>query len=358
MTWPAHGSNPHYLYHAAGLKQPDAIIDFSANINPFGLPASVKKSWGELLDGIDTYPDPKSTLLKRKLAQRMEVKEAQILIGNGGSEIISLVGRWLAGKRVMIVQPAFSEYEAVCKVNGCEVSYFPLTKDWELDLDSFAERTANVDAVFFCNPNNPTGLYFNKKVIQDFLKVCKNQDCYLIVDEAFYDFVRDYESLVPLLTDDHNLLLLRSMTKMYSIPGLRLGYAIGSQDVIEKLSTYQPHWSVNRIAMKVGELCLEEEEYVQRTIEFIDLQRESLFSFYKKNGFQVTDSKVNFYLLKDRKLEDQSPLFHFLLEKGIVPRHTFNFSGLEGKWLRFAIRTTEENQLLLEAMREWRSIHP
>ncbi|WP_428910543.1 threonine-phosphate decarboxylase CobD [Niallia sp. Krafla_26] len=358
MIWPAHGSNPHYLYEAAGLKQPNRIIDFSANINPFGPPSSIKKKWGDLFGGIETYPDPQSTVLKKKLAYREEIDEKQILIGNGGAEIISLIGRWLSSKKVLIVEPAFSEYEAVCRINGCEISYFSLSEDWEVDLDSLSERLSNIDAVFFCNPNNPTGLYFNKRMIEDILKECRKKDCHLIVDEAFYDFVLEYESLVPLLNDYSNLLLLRSMTKIYGIPGLRLGYVMACRDLIETLTNYQSHWSVNSVAMKVGELCLEEEVYVQHTVQFIEKQRDILFSFYKKNGFHVTDSKVNFYLLKDKELEDQSPLFQFLLEKGIVPRHTFNFPGLEGRWLRFAIRTDYENKQLLEAMQEWRSIHP
>ncbi|WP_338471474.1 threonine-phosphate decarboxylase CobD [Niallia sp. XMNu-256] len=358
MLWPAHGSNPHYLYDAAGLKQPDRVIDFSANINPFGSPTSVKENWGKLFEGIETYPDPQSTSLKKKLAHFVKIDEKQILIGNGGSEIISLIGRWLAGKKVMIVQPAFSEYERVCAGNGCEVSYFHLTKDWKVDFDSFKDKLVDIDAVFFCNPNNPTGVFFNKKMIERILGECQKHDCYLIVDEAFYDFVADYQSLVPFLKDYSNLLLIRSMTKMYAIPGLRLGYMMASPALVETLSTFQSHWSVNSMAMKVGELCLAEEEYVHHAIRFMDSQREYLFSFYKKNGFQVTDSKVNFYLLKDLELDDQIPLFRFLLEKGIVPRHTFNFPGLEGRWLRFAIRTTEENQQLLEAMQEWRSIHP
>ena len=131
-----------------------------------------------------------------------ELIETQILIGNGGSELISLIGRWLAGKKVIVVQPAFSEYERVCKVNGCEVTYFHLSKDWEVDIDSFSDMVDRLDAVFFCNPNNPTGLYFNRGLIKRILKECEKQDCCLIVDEAFYDFVQDYESLVPLLRDN------------------------------------------------------------------------------------------------------------------------------------------------------------
>ena len=357
MNWPAHGSNPQYLYKAAGLEQPDEMIDFSANINPFGPPSKLKEQWGDLLHGIEKYPDPQTTLLKKKLAGREGIEENQILIGNGGAEIISLIGRLLTGKRVMIVEPAFSEYEQACKVNSCEISYFQLSQDWKVDIKLLAKKLWNVDALFFCNPNNPTGLYFHKQITENLLTLCKEHNCYLIVDEAFYDFVPEYESLVPYLKSYPNLILLRSMTKIYAIPGLRLGYVMASAEIIERLSNYQPHWSVNSIAMKVGELCLEEDEYVQHTVQFIESQREYLYEFYRKNQFEVSNSKVNFYLLRDSSFIDQYPLFQFLLKNGIVPRHTFNFPGLKGRWLRFAVRTSQENQRLMEVMLKWRRIH-
>ena len=135
--------------------------------------------------------------MKKGLAQREDLEENQILIGNGGSEIISLIGRWLAGKKVLIVEPAFSEYEKTCEINECDISYFSLSKDWEVDVATLGEKLSSVDAVFFCNPNNPTGLYFNKTLLKGILKECRKHDCFLIVDEAFYDFVPEYQSLVP-----------------------------------------------------------------------------------------------------------------------------------------------------------------
>lgn len=358
MKWPSHGSNPHYLYEAAGLEKPAHILDFSANINPFGPPLSIQENWTDFLQGVWQYPDPQTTSLKRKLAGREGVEEEQLLIGNGGAEIISLIGRFLAGKKVMIVEPAFSEYEKACRINGCDISYFHLEEGWESDFDQLKERLSEVDAVFLCNPNNPTGVYYPLKVILPILHECEKHNCFLIIDEAFHDFVMEYEPLSPFIKEYQHLILLRSLTKMFAIPGLRLGYAIASRETIVKLSSYQPHWSVNSVALAVGELCVEEEDYIKNTVQFIRSEREKLFLFYEKNAFEVSRSKVNFYLLRDSQLVDPYPLFQFLLEKGIVPRHTFNFPGLEGRWLRFAIRSEEENNHLMEAMQEWRILHP
>lgn len=337
---------------------PEELLDFSANINPLGLPDSIKRNWGQFMQGLEQYPDPKASNLKEKLANREGIAASQLIIGNGGSELISLVGRLLAGKRVLIVQPAFSEYESVCRTNKAEVSYFLLEENWEMDILALKKRLSHVDALFLCNPSNPTGAFYDKGIIRVILEECKKQHCTLIIDEAFYDFVPGYESLVPLVKEDSPLIILRSLTKMFSIPGLRLGYAMASPETIKELSSYQPHWSVNSIALKVGELCIEEEAYIEKTLEYIMLERKGLVEFYKNNDFIVSASKVNFYLLRDPHQTDQYPLFQFLLQKGIVPRHTFNFPGLEGRWLRFAIKSIEENKTLMEVLQEWRRIHP
>ena len=358
MTWPSHGSNPHYLYEAARLTKPDQLLDFSANINPLGPPPSIQKNWESFFQGIGQYPDPHTAFIKRKLAEREAMSEEEILIGNGGSQIISLVGRLLAGKRVLIVEPAFSEYEKACQVNDCDLSYFQLEEGWEIDFEALRERLSYVDAMFLCNPSNPTGLYYSQEVILPILIECEKQNCLLILDEAFHDFVMDYEPMAPLIKDYKNLILLRSLTKMFSIPGLRLGYVIANCEIIAKLSDYQPHWSVNSVALAIGNLCIEEDKYIENTVQFITSERKALVTFYEENGFEVSPSKVNFYLLRDSQLIDQYPLFQWLLQKGIVPRHTFNFPGLDGRWLRFAIRTSAENRKLMEAVQEWRTNHP
>ena len=258
----------------------------------------------------------------------------------------------------MIVEPAFSEYEKACRINDCDISYFQLTEGWEINLDLLKRKISQMDAVFICNPNNPTGLYYSPEMILPILIECEKQNCLLIVDEAFHDFVMEYEPLVPLIKKYQHLILLRSLTKMFAIPGLRLGYAIASRENIAKLANYQSHWSVNSVALRVGELCIAEEQYIEDTVQFIRSEREKLVLFYEKNAFEVSSSKVNFYLLRDSQFVDQYPLFQFLLQKGIVRRHTFNFPGLEGRWLRFAIRGKEENKRLMEVMQEWRMIHP
>ncbi|MGM0900748.1 MAG: threonine-phosphate decarboxylase CobD [Bacillota bacterium] len=358
MNWPEHGSNPHYLFEALNKEIPDNRVDFSANINPLGPPPLIKENWNSLLSTISDYPDPNGIELKKRIAKTEGLDENQVLIGNGGAEMISLIGRLLTGKRAMIVQPAFSEYEQACRVNGAIVDYHQLTPgSWELDLDSLNKKLRDTDAVFFCNPSNPTGVYYSKPVLMELLFACRENDCLLIIDEAFYDFIYYYESLVEYIKGFPNLLIIRSMTKMFAMPGLRLGYLLADVRVIERIAEFQPQWSMNAIALKAGEWCLESELYRKETINLIIQERKRLFAFYHDLQFNVSPSETNFYLLKDPALDNQIPLFRFLLDNGIIPRHTMNFPGLEGKWLRFAIKSPVENDRLMEAIVEWRNNH-
>ncbi len=354
MKLPSHGANPHYLYEALGMEMPDTVIDFSANINPLGPPEVLWNHWNDLFGDIDTYPDPHATRLKKVISEREGIDENKILIGNGGAEIISLIGKWLNGKRVLIVEPAFSEYERALRANHCLISYDFMPVNGDLNFGQLIERISSFDAVFFCNPNNPTGIYFPKQKMEWLLEACDFYQCYLIVDEAFYDFTGEYESLVPLFDRSRYLILIRSLTKMYAIPGLRLGYCLAGRDIIRQLAKEQAHWSVNGIAQKAGELCLEEEEFVKRTQRFVKAEREKLFRFFHETGFLFSPSSVNFYLLKEKDSDDPCSLLKFLLQHGIVPRHTYNFPGLEGKWLRFAVKSERENRQLTEVMQEWR----
>ena len=355
MTLPSHGSNPHYIYESLKLAQPDRSIDFSANVNPLGPPPALKDNWMEAFELITTYPDPNASSLTSKLASLNHVQENELLIGNGGAELITLVGRYLAGKRICIVQPAFSEYEEACRSAGCDITYHTLEEGrWTLEPTHLIEKMPYVDAIFLCTPNNPTGVTYDPASVLALFEASEKHNCLLIIDEAFADFLSEDTSYVSALHTFSKLVLLRSLTKMYAIPGLRLGYMMAHPDIISAVDALQPHWSVNALALMAGELCLQEKEHVNETRDFIQQERETLQLFFEKNHYRYSDSSVNFYLLKDPELEDQAPLMHYLMENGIVPRHTENFPGLNGKWLRFAIRTSDENRRLMEVLEAWR----
>lgn len=341
-----------------GLSLPEKYIDFSANINPLGPPPALKEKWKDFYREISVYPDPFAEKLKKRIAEREQISVDSILIGNGGAELITLVARFLSGKKVVVVEPSFSEYEKACRANNCEIQYHQLKgPNFELNIDELFPSLSSADALFLCNPNNPTGIQYPMSTIISIIQECERQNCFVVLDEAFYDFLLNYESFIPYINKFSNLIIIRSMTKMYAIPGLRLGYLAAAPDLIAEISKYQPHWSINSIALFAGELCLHNEEYIKETQFYISGERERLFTYFEENNFGISPSQVNFYLLRDSNHKEQNSLFEFLLQKGIIPRHTFNFPGLEGNWLRFAIKSEDENSKLMEVLLEWRQLH-
>jgi threonine-phosphate decarboxylase len=358
LLLPSHGSNPHYLYHSLNIAQPDDFIDFSANINPLGPPPALQEKWPQFFELIRDYPDPHAVELVTLIAARERLPQDRIVIGNGGAELITLAARFLAGKKVLIIQPAFSEYQQACEAAGCEVVYHILQeRNWELELEPLLSLIEAVDAVFICTPNNPTGVAFREQSVLALLAECNRQGCFTIIDEAFHDFLDQDFTYASYLKEYPNLLILRSLTKMYAIPGLRLGYMLADPDVIRQINSYRPHWSVNNLALMAGVLSLKDGKHVENTKQLIREQRDQLTSFFESNNFIVSDSRVNFYLVKDRASSDPLPLLKFLLEHGIVPRHTFNFPGLDGKWFRFAVKNKDNNDRLVEVFTQWRN-HP
>lgn len=358
MSLPTHGANPHYLYDALKIEMPLYCIDFSANINPLGPPSSLEKHWSSFYSSITHYPDPHALQLTKLLATKEGVPESSILIGNGGAEIITLVGRLLAGKKVLIIQPAFAEYAEACHAAGCEVSFFQLQEpDWELNLDQLRPLLKEHDAIFLCTPNNPTGVSFPKKVVHELVIECKKENCIVVIDEAFYDFTDDAFTFASLVEVHEHVIILRSLTKIFAIPGLRLGYLLAAAPLVQQMKSYKPHWSVNAVALAAGKLCIADKAYIEQTRVYIKEQKQRLNAFFEEYGFEVSNSSINFYLLKDPGAEDASVLLSFLLKKGVIPRHTYNFPGLDGRWLRFAVKSAADNIELMEALRQWRDQH-
>ncbi|MBM7583836.1 threonine-phosphate decarboxylase [Bacillus pakistanensis] len=359
MKLPKHGSNPQYVYSAMKMNKPDGVIDLSANINSFGPPNVLIDNWSQLLKEIVEYPDPYAQNLRRKISESVNVNVEKILVGNGGAELIHLIARMFAKKRILIVQPTFSEYENACRSFRCEIYHHQLTEPhWNIEIEKLKLSLSEMDALFLCNPTNPTGIVYSYETLKEIIEEAYKHKCTVIIDEAFYDFVMNYQSIVALLNEYENLIIIRSLTKMFSIPGIRLGYLMAANEIIQQLQSIQVHWSVNAIALTAGELLLEQEDFIRETQSHIKEEREALFSYFDSQHFLVSPSQTNFYLLRDPQIEDQFLLFSFLLEKGIVCRHTLNFQGLEGRWLRFAIKGKKEHTRLMEVMGEWRQTTP
>ncbi|MFA8438070.1 threonine-phosphate decarboxylase CobD [Pueribacillus sp. YX66] len=356
MCLPAHGSNPQYLFNALHLAKPNHVIDFSVNVNPYGMPRLIEKQWSQFLTYVRDYPDPHSFALKEAVAQKESIEKDNILIGNGAAELVFLLANRFREQDVLIIDPTFSEYHTACTAHGCRVHSVVLKEDndWQISLDDIVPQLEGKVALFLCSPNNPTGVRYDKDILLSLIKAAFKQKVIVVIDEAFYDFCLDPYTLVPYVQTYPNLVILRSFTKMFAIAGIRLGWIAADPTFISELSTFQPHWSVNAIAEQVGLLCIHEDAFVKQTSEQVARERKRVVSELKQLDFVISNSETNYYILRETKKQSMKPLLRFLLNEGLTARHTENFAGLDGNYLRFAIRTKAENDRLITVLKRWR----
>lgn len=334
------------------------IIDFSANINPLGLPRSVKKNIVRDLKNIVNYPEPQSHELRKELAGMLNLLDENILIGNGATELIYLIVAALKPERVLIPAPCFSEYERASKLVGARIRFIKSKKEesFKPDLEKIIRCLDGTDMLFVCNPCNPTGVTFDRDEIMYLLKECGKNKVTLVLDEVFIDFAEDaqYLTLLGETARFSNLLILRSLTKIYALPGLRIGYMAGGGKQIKKIAEYQYPWSVNSMAQLAAKTIIRDSGYVERARRYVFAEREYLFrALGKINGIKPFSPGANFIFcelggkkISSGKLEEE------LGKKGILIRDCSNFRGLNDKYFRVAVKKRGENRKLVTALRE------
>jgi threonine-phosphate decarboxylase len=356
MSLPSHGANPELLLKKLGKNIPETILDFSENTNPFGPPALFNHLSMECLQQtIRAYPDPNVTELTNELAFLNQVSVNELLVGNGAAELIFLIAHLFQGKHVAIVEPAFSEYRDACQAFGCQVTSIVLPPPWQLDVDLICCTLHEINVLFLCSPNNPTGVQYDEKEVISLLEEAEKHGVYVVLDEAFYDFCEEKAGLEHLLKRFSHLILIRSLTKMFAIAGVRLGYMMSNVQIINKLKSYQPPWSVNGLAQLIGLRVIQQKEFVRQTVVKLHEERRRVTRRLRDLDYFVPDSSVNFYLLAEKERKDLFDLFHFLADKGIITRHTYNFNGLDGHYLRIAVKESGSNDYLIETLSKWRA---
>jgi len=326
------------------------IIDFSANINPLGLPRGVKIAIADNIDKAVHYPDINCEALREKLAEMYQISKEHLIFGNGAADVIFAVTIALKPRKSLILSPTFAEYEQALRAIGSEIVYWDLKEknDFQTDEEILDAITPDIDMVFLCNPNNPTGKVMPKSLLMDLIKACKENNTIIVVDECFNSFLDDCEEMsvrnATLFFD--NLIVIDAFTKIYAMPGIRLGYGIINNKRIHEFIEFstQP-WNVSVLAQVAGIAALEEKEYIVKTKELITAEREYLITELEKLGYRLYDSKANYILFK-------APigLCEKCLEHNIIIRDCSNFRGLEDGFYRIAVRTHEENELLIAAL--------
>lgn len=340
----SHGGNIYKIRREYG----EDVIDFSANINPLGLPPAVKRAVNENFDKILHYPDSQATDLVKKIAEYWGISEKNLLLGNGSVDLIYLITASLRPRTALIPIPTFSEYERACRNVNSEIHFLRL-KEREGFILPFPLSLA--DIIFLCRPNNPTGNF----ILNDPEKMEQMGSRLVVVDEAFMDFMPDQKdyTLIWKAVKNKKFVVLRSFTKLFAMPGLRIGYLVAHEDMINTLRQHQIPWSINSLAQVAAKEILNEGEYIDQTHRLIKKEKIFLLSQLAKiEGLRPYPSKTNFLLIKiDKAGMTSSLLTKGLIRKGVLIRDCSNFRNLDNTYIRIAVRSHKENLKLIEALR-------
>lgn len=338
---------------------PRLPLDFSASLNPLGMAPEVRAA---ALRGVAEsvhYPDPGCGALTDALCAAQPIQKEWAVWGNGAAAVLERSVAVLPRGRALLFAPCFGEYERVLTQFGWDVRCCALREEDGFDLTGAHLRalTADLDLVIFCNPNNPTGRAIDSALLRTFLDRCAALDIAALVDESFLPLTdRDRRTnLLPLLREDRRLLLLRSLTKSYCIPGLRLGYALCAHPGwTAALRSWGDPWSVSVPAQRAGTAALKRPDWPEQAVERIVPERERLTTALRELGCTVWESHTNFLLFR---VPGGSDLRERLLERGILIRHCDSFRGLGADYYRIAVRNSGENTTLLNHLKEvlpWR----
>jgi threonine-phosphate decarboxylase len=335
---------------------PAAIVDFSASINPLGPPASARKSFQKSYEDISRYPEPYGEELREALAKHHEMKPGEILVGNGSTQLIYVLCFALRPHKALVVGPAFSEHANALMLAGAKVSFFSLTADLNFKFraeDFMAAWEKAPDLAFLTTPNSVTGQLIPRAEIEKIACIARLKRRFLVIDEAFIDFV-EAESVKYLIRDNPYVIILRSLTKYYALPGLRLGYLLADTQRVAQFAAYLEPWSVNGPAQKVALACLANRNFGLKTERWLRQERNFLSqSLIGLKRFQPYPSSTNFLLVRMANDGDALRLCAFLLQRKILIRACNSFAGLGSNHFRVAVRQRKDNRLLLEALRGW-----
>jgi threonine-phosphate decarboxylase len=352
-----HGGNIYALSEKLRLNEKN-IIDFSASINPLGIPESVNSAIKDNIKYLHNYPDPEAKRLRSQLAKHHKINPESIICGNGSTELIYLVARALRPARVLIPAPTFSEYERACELScKLRVKSYRLKQenDFDIDPDKFIQKMKGCDAAFLCNPNNPTGRVLKKAAAKKIADASRKLKCYLIIDEAFIDFVPE-ESVIKEVEKNPYLIVLRSLTKFYALSGLRIGYGVFPLNITETIKKHKEPWTVNTLAQTAGIAAFKDTAYKKKTFRVIKQEKDFLDKEFKRLEISCIPSEANYYLLR---LNNAKEIISALRNKGILVRDCSNFKGLDGKHIRIAVKSREDNMRLLKELSNFsKNCHP
>ncbi|MDY6827403.1 MAG: threonine-phosphate decarboxylase CobD [Bacillota bacterium] len=330
------------------------LLDFSSNINPCGPPSGLLTHLHRELDRITAYPVPQARELRKVLAGYLGVPVSRLLLGNGATELIHLLTLWRKPQKVLVPAPSFSEYRRAACLAGAEVEEYPLPPGEEFVSLPPVINIERGDLVVFCNPNNPTGQLYSRRTLLSLADTVKDRRSELLLDESFIPLSgREEESLRH--REGGGLWIVLSLTKLWSLPGLRLGCLIGPEENIGELTRWGDPWRVNSLAQAAGLYCLKQESFLKKSLEIIGKERSFMKQNLRESGhFKVFEGAANYLLLQGLDFSfDAADLQAYLAKRGLLIRRADNFSGLDKTYFRIAVLRRHDNLRLLRGIDNW-----
>ena len=333
--------------HGGDIYSASYRVDYSVSVNPLGTPHSVRHAVMRSAGVLERYPDVKCRDLRRKLSDLLHLPAHWITCGNGAAELIYTVALARRPKKALVICPGFSEYEKALHTAGCgEILYYLCSRENEfrVEEDVLDLITEDVDMMYLCNPGNPTGILIRPELVLRILKRCTEKEVLLAADECFLEMTAHpgEHTLLGHVADNSNLIVLRSFTKTYAMPGVRLGYLVTSnRELIEKIRFSVQPWPVSIPAQMAGEAALDEKDYLEESRVLIVRERRYMRQSFERIGIRCYDSEANFLFF-----EGPENLLALSAKRGILIRDCRGYRGLGPGYYRVAIRTRRDNEEL------------
>jgi len=352
-----HGAEVYGAAEETGFK-PEEILDFSSSVNPLGPSKKALEAAKSALNTVAAYPDSNSNMLRQVIASRLSgLTKNNLIISNGSTELMYLFAEAFLkkGEKALIPAPTFGEYESAVRKTGESPKFFRMGKSLQIEAEAFKREMVGVKLVFLCNPNNPTSKLIPQETLLDILETALAQDILVFLDEDFLEFVEEEKSLsmINRINKFPNLFVLRSFTKIFGLTGLRIGYGIANEEIIDVLLCSKIPWNVNCLAQPAAIAAFNDEDHLKLTCKLIDEEKKWLqkeLSQFETFSFCAPDA--NFFFIDIQKTGlTANALKHRMLKQGILIRDCSSFNGLNEFYIRIAVKTHEENERLINALK-------
>ena len=355
-----HGSDLEKIEKFYGIKK-ESIISFSANVNPLGLSPKLCEGLKNCLDVITTYPDREYTDLRKTIGIYCNTDYENILVGNGSTELISAVIQLKKPENACLIAPTYSEYEREISLSGGKCHYFSIKPEdnFHLDIEAlflFLSETQS-ELLVLCNPNNPTSTALHIDTLSAILEYCKQHDIFVMIDETYVEFAAAYDSItaIPLMERFDNFIILRGISKFFASPGLRLGYGLtGNKTLLDEINATKNPWTINSLAEAAGKILFTDTDYICQTKELIFSERERVCNILRSiPGLKVYEPAANFVLVEiEKENKDADIFFDTAIRRCLMIRNCSSFEGLNNKFFRLCFMMPEDNDKLLECIKE------